>query len=489
MAIIRHEHQGHGDHGHDHEGAVGPHTHLTSVGIDIGSSTSHLMFSQLLIGYPSVLQRKPIVLERNVIARSPILLTPFSGNWNIEADPLRELVEGTFREAGLSREEIDTGAVIITGEAARRDNAQKIAELFSDETGRFVCATAGPTLETIMAAHGSGAVTLSREQGMVLLNIDVGGGTTKISLIVNGKIRATTALNVGARLVAHDAANSITRLERAGRRYLSDLGDNLDFGDKLSHDLRARLARRMAQTLFDAVMTNAEPWDDFHVTAPLGELPPVHGILFSGGVSEYIYGRETAAFGDLGPSLGRAIRDEAGNRGFDIVEAGEGIRATVIGASQYTVQLSGETIFIPQSLTLPVRNLRVFVAAVDWQAPVAERTAAAVRKTLAERDEEVRGTPFVLAFSTPPFSGYGAVQEMARGIDRAFETMPSVDRPVALVFVQNVGQVVGGMLSAKWNMPCVDEVSLSELDFIDIGEVVPGEGFVPVVIKSLAFGV
>jgi len=78
---------------------------------------------------------------------------------------------------------------------------------------------------------------------------------------------------------------------------------------------------------------------------------------------------------------------------------------------------------------------------------------------------------------------------MAKGIDRALETLPVVDRPVALVFVQNVGQVVGGILSAKWNMPCIDEVSLSELDFIDIGEVVPGEGFVPVVIKSLAFGV
>jgi len=113
MAITTHEHHGHGDHGHDHEGAVGPHTHLTSVGIDIGSSTSHLMFSQLLIGYPSVLQRKPIVLERNVIARSPILLTPFSGDWNIEAGPLKELVDDTFQEAGLIREDIDTGAVII----------------------------------------------------------------------------------------------------------------------------------------------------------------------------------------------------------------------------------------------------------------------------------------------------------------------------------------------------------------------------------------
>jgi ethanolamine utilization protein EutA len=489
MAITTHEHHGHGDHGHDHEGAVGPHTHLTSVGIDIGSSTSHLMFSQLLIGYPSVLQRKPIVLERNVIARSPILLTPFSGDWNIEAGPLKELVDSTFNEAGLTREDIDTGAVIITGEAARRDNAQKVAELFADDAGRFVCATAGPALETIMAAHGSGAVQQSRELGLTLLNIDAGGGTTKISVIDNGKIRATTALNIGARLMAYDGADSIIRLEKGGRRFLNDLGHNLDFGSKVSEDLRARLASRMAQVLFDAMMKGEQPWEDLYVSPPLGALPAIAGILFSGGVSEYIYSRETAAFGDLGPYLGQAIRNEAEKRGFNILEAGEGIRATVIGASQYTVQLSGETIFIPDSMNLPVRNLRVFVAQLDWDTPVADKTETAVRNILGERDDEVRGSPFVLAFATPPFAGYGAVQDMAKGIDRALEALPAEDRPVALVFAQNIGQVVGGMLSAKWNMPCIDEVSLSELDFIDVGEVVDGEGFVPVVIKSLAFGV
>ena len=159
--MLTHQH-----HGHDHGDGAGPHTHLTSVGIDIGSSTSHLMFSELRIGYPSLHQRRPQVLERVVIARSPILLTPFAGDWNIQAEPLRELIDSTFEEAGLTREQIDTGAVIITGEAARRDNAAKIAELFADEAGRFVCATAGPTLETTMAAYGSGAVGKSHDEGL-----------------------------------------------------------------------------------------------------------------------------------------------------------------------------------------------------------------------------------------------------------------------------------------------------------------------------------
>ncbi|HXV47941.1 MAG TPA: ethanolamine ammonia-lyase reactivating factor EutA, partial [Candidatus Binatia bacterium] len=423
-----------------------------------------------------------------VVARSPILLTPFSGDWNIEAGPLRELIDQTFQDADLGRDDIDTGAVIITGEAARRDNAAKIAELFADESGKFVCATAGPTLETIMAAHGSGAVRQSRDQGLTLLNIDVGGGTTKISVIAQGHIRATAAVNIGARLVAHNGAGKITRLEKGGRRLLEDLGSPLDFGAAIPADLTERLANRMARALFDAVMTGKEPWEDFYITAGLGTLPKINGILFSGGVSEYIYGRESASFGDLGPNLGREIKRQAQERGFAICEAGEGIRATVIGASQYTVQLSGETIFVPEGFALPVRNLRVFAVQTDWQAPIAERVEQGVARTLGERDPEVRGSPFALAFSTPAFVGYGAVRDMANGIDRAFTRLGAEDRPVALVFGQNVGQVVGAMLSAKWNMPCIDEVTLSELDFIDVGQVVPDEGFVPVVIKSLAFG-
>jgi ethanolamine utilization protein EutA len=483
MAITTHEH-----HGHEHDGAVGPHTHLTSVGIDIGSSTSHLMFSELLIGYPSLHQRRPMVLDRRVIARSPILLTPFSGDWNIEAEPLKQLVDATFKEAGLAREEIDTGAVIITGEAARRDNARKIAELFSDEAGRFVCATAGPNLETIMAAHGSGAVLKSREDGLTILNIDVGGGTTKVSVIEDGKIRRTSALNIGARLLAHDEAETLTRLEKTGRRFLADLGYDLSIGTRVVEELRRRLAARMAGVLFDAVTGGKAPWDNLYVTAPLGDLPSVDGILFSGGVSEYIYSREARAFGDLGPYLGEEIRKEANKRGFQILDSSEGIRATVIGASQYIVQLSGETIHVPEGAALPVKNLRVFKVYVDWETPVAVRSVAAVKKALGERDPEVRGLPFVLAFSSPPFIGYGAVQELARGIDEALASLSKEDRPEALVFEQNVGRVVGGMLASKWNLPCIDEINLSELDFIDVGAVVEEEGFVPVVVKSLAFG-
>lgn len=475
-------------HDHDHGGGAIPHTHLTSVGIDIGSSTSHLMFSELTVGYPSPHQRRPEVLSRRIINRSRILLTPFSADWNIDADPLRDLILGTFEEAGLHPDQIETGAVIVTGEAARRDNAARIAEIFSDQAGRFVCATAGPRLEGLLAAHGSGAVSRSREEASVILHVDVGGGTTKVSRIVRGRVTETTALNIGARLVAHDEQGTIVRKEHGGDRFLHDIGHPLDIGSPLPEPVKAQLASRMASALFDALEGGAAPWDDFFVLPPIKPAQRADAVLFSGGVAEYIYGREGAAYGDLGPMLGREVRQQAESRGYLVLDSGEGIRATVIGASAYSMQLSGETIFIPDPTCLPLHNLRVYVVPVTWEAPIAEQSAAAVQVSLGRRDPEEIGSRFALAIISPPFHGYGAAQELAEGIRRAVLAQPPEDRPEMLVFEQNIGQVIGSTLSSEIYLPCIDEVGLSELDFIDVGRFVEGESYVPVVVKSLAFG-
>ncbi len=474
-------------HGHEHEGASEPHSHLTSVGIDIGSSTSHLMFSELAIGYPSVHRRRPEILERRVIARSPVMLTPFSGDWNIEAGPLAQLIDESFRAAGLKREDIDTGAVIITGEAARRENAQKIAELFSAQAGQFVCATAGPRLEALLAAHGSGAVGRSLDEALTLLNVDIGGGTTKVTLIDKGRIAGITALNIGARLIAVNGGGRIARLEESGKRILRSLVSQLSMDDAVDTGTLEQIAREMAHLLFDTLASGEPAWNELMVLPPLDKLPAIDGIIFSGGVSEYIYGRERGIFGDLGPLLGDAARAQAERRGFSLFDSSEGIRATVIGASQYSMQVSGETIFIPDPKMLPLHNLRVVVVRVNWNAPVAANSEKAIRAALAATDAEVRVTPFALAFVSPPFVGYGAAQDLAAGIRAAVAPLPADERPRMLVFEQNVGRVIGESL-ADFGLPCVDEVALGELDFIDVGRLVEAEGYVPVVIKSLAFG-
>jgi ethanolamine utilization protein EutA len=476
-------------HGHDHEGSSVPHTHLVSVGIDIGSSTSHLMFSQLAIGYPSAHRRRPEILERRLIARSPVLLTPFTSDWNIEAGPLAELIDNSFQEAGLSREQIDTGAVIITGEAARRENAQKIAELFSAQAGQFVCATAGPRLEALLAAHGSGAVGRSREEATTLLNIDVGGGTTKVSLIDKGRVVGVTALNIGARLIAFDETGRITRLEQSGKRFLANVGCKLRLSDSVDATTLGVVASKMASVLFDLIAGGEPPWSEIAIMPRLAKLPALDGILFSGGVAEYIYGREAGSFGDLGVLLGKEVWEQAKKRRYVVLDSSEGIRATVIGASQYSMQMSGETVFIPNPKTLPLQNLRVSPVQVSWDAPIAAKSAKAIRDAIAATDAEVKGTPFALVFISPPFLGYGAAQELATGIRETLGELSPAERPQMLVFEQNIGRVIGEALGKELSIPCVDEISLGEMDFIDVGKIVEGEDYVPVVIKSLAFGV
>jgi ethanolamine utilization protein EutA len=350
-----------------------------------------------------------------------------------------------------------------------------------------VCATAGPRLEALMAAHGSGAVALSRDRGSVL-HVDIGGGTTKLSRIETGRVVDATAVNVGARLLAYDAAGCLTRRERAGAAFLQGLGAHIEIGDELPDALRVALAERMAAAVFDALEGSAEPWEGFNVIPPLAPAVRCDSVLFSGGVSEYIYGREGQRFGDLGPYLGHAMRAEAERRGYAMLDAGEGIRATVIGASAYSMQLSGETIFIPEPDQLPMHNLRTCVARVTWEAPIAERSEGAIREALDRRDAEELGAPFALVLASPPFYGYGAAQDLAEGIRHALRSAPPDEQPALLVFSENVGQSIGAALATELSVPCIDEITLSELDFVDVGRLVPGESYVPVVVKSLAFG-
>lgn len=486
-----HEHGGlvH-DHGHTHDELIAGGDALTSVGIDIGTSTTHLMFSQLLIGYRTLHSQRPEVLERKVIDKSSILLTPFDSEWRIDAPTIDRFLQDTFRRVGIRPEDVDTGAVIITGEAARKENARQIADFFSGQAGRFVCATAGPRLETIMAAHGSGAVGLSRETGKTLLNIDIGGGTTKICVIREGRIIDNTAINIGARLITFGADGRIARIERDGRHLLDAIGSRAETGMVPEPDLAERVARRMGAVLFEALAGSPSAWPTLYVIGPLANaLPAVDGVVFSGGVSEYIYGRETKGFGDLGAALAGSVRAEAEARGLRIFDCGVGIRATVIGASQHSVQVSGETIFIPPAASLPMHNLRVFTAPMNRAFPTAKEACAAVSAALDGRDEEVRNSPFALAISLPPFRGYGAVLDLADGISRALCAAPPEDRPDALVFESNIAQVVGNVLSAELGVVCLDEVALSEMDFIDIGAPKVGDGYVPIIVKSLIFDV
>src|SRR5438093_71559 len=335
---------------------------LNSVGIDIGSSTSHLMFSRLtLMRIGGALSSRFEIVQREVTYASPILLTPYVDASTIDVQALGRFIAESYAAAGVERDGVDAGAVIATGEAAKKENAEAIVALFAEQAGKFVCATAGPNLEALMAAFGSGAVDLSGRTGQTVLNVDAGGGTTKLALVQHGEVVETAAINVGARLVAMDDGGRVTRIEEAARIAARAAGVHFAMGQRFSAEARKALAERLADCLLEAIVRQGfSPLaQDLLVTTPLQYAGPIDVITCSGGVGEYIMGEESRSFGDLGPLLGAAIRQRLDTLGIEIAPSVARIRATAIGAAQYTLQVSGTTIYVTDPGLLPLHNLQV----------------------------------------------------------------------------------------------------------------------------------
>src|SRR5438105_3647247 len=274
---------------------------VLSVGVDIGSSTSHLVFSRIVL---ERLDSRYVVTEREAFYQSDILLTPYADEGTIDAAALGAFIRQQYADAKVDPDEIATGALILTGVAVRRSNARRIGELFAQQAGKLVAVSAGDSLETVMAAYGSGAVARSIRDKSTVMNIDIGGGTSKIAICAGGKVIDLTAIDVGARLVCIDDDRRIVRIEEAGRRFAAEIGIKLALGATLSPEHGQALATRMAGRLFEAMCGGSE----LCRLDPLSYRGKIDQVTFSGGVSEYIYGRETISFGDLGMLLAQEIR-------------------------------------------------------------------------------------------------------------------------------------------------------------------------------------
>ncbi len=460
---------------------------LTSVGVDIGSSTSHLLFSTILL---ERLDTRYVVAERRILYQSDILLTPYVGGEDIDAAALGTFIDRQYTAAGLDPGDIDTGALILTGVAVRRANARAIGELFSAQAGKFVSVSAGDGLETLMAAHGSGAMALSATGGGSVMNIDIGGGTTKIALCTGGEVESLTAVEAGARLLVFGGDGRIQRIEPFGRRYLDTLGLSLNVGDLCEPETRHAIAGRMAEHIMKAA-GGAELGDWLRLPALNGA--KVSSVTFSGGVSEYIYGREAGEYHDLGPDLGAAVRALVEQRGTEIVPAEQGIRATVVGASQYTVQVSGSTIFLDPPDILPVRNIPVIAPdlnlsgeKIDEEVVSASINAALLRMDLGHGEDAVA--------VTIPWEGsamFHRLRGLSRGVIAGLGPVLDNGHPLILVVDGDIGGLIGMHCRQEENLTnpviSIDGIELSEFDFIDIGEVLRATGAVPVVIKSLLF--
>jgi len=465
---------------------------VLSVGVDIGSSTSHLVFSRIML---ERLDSRYVVTERESFYQSDILLTPYSAEETIDAEALGAFIERQYKDAKIDPDEIDTGALILTGVAVRRRNARRIGELFAKQAGKMVAVSAGDSLESVMAAYGSGAAARSIRAGAPVMNVDVGGGTSKIAVCADGKVTDVTAVDVGARLVVLDDECRIVRLEEAGRRFGAELGLKLEPGVTLTDKDTRALAARMAEALFEA-MRGGSPCAGGAELLRLDRLSfrgAVADVSFSGGVSEYIYGGEVKAFGDIGPQLAAELRTRLKEWGPQLARPDARIRATVIGASQYTMQVSGSTIFVSPMETLPLRNVPVIAPNL----PLAEETinpaaiSAAIKSALKRLDLGGGDSPVAIFVPWRGSATFRRLDDFCKGVADGLEAILAKGHPIVLAGDGDVGGLIGihycEEMKFKNPIVSIDGIELKEFDYIDIGAILDTSGAVPVVIKSLIF--
>ena len=468
---------------------------LRSVGIDIGSSTSHLVFSDLTLRREgAAFSSRFQVTDRAVLYRSRILLTPYtSANW-VDDDGIRRFIHDAYREAGVTADEVDTGAVVITGEALKKENAQALVEGCAKDSGKFICVSAGPNHEALLAAHGCGAVALSRAEKSTILNVDVGGGTAKLSVIRQGVVTETAAVSVGARLIAFDDSGVVTRIEAPARLMMGELEMAVALGKKISQKEQEGFADLMAQLLFEVIQGGrlSPLAKELMVTDPLKGFPNLNQIdcvIFSGGVSEYIYGHDRTSYGDVGPLFGKKIRN-ALDRVFNkrvLREPTEGIRATVIGAGEYTIQASGNTSYISGTEALPAFGLKVVRPFVEKGGSMEE----GVRKALAKFDLPCFTSGLALALSLKEQQDYRSLRSLAEGIAAVLEKSDDGKAPLFLVLDLDVAKSLGGILKEELNVGrevvAVDGIDVGDLDYIDLGRPMGASEVLPVTVKSLMF--
>ena len=477
---------------------------LLSVGLDVGTTSTQLIVSELAIENRASSFAVPdmAITDRLVRYQSPVHFTPLNGEFLVDGEKIRQLVEAEYASAGIRREDVDTGAVIITGETSRKENARAVLAALSDFAGDFVVATAGPDLESVLAARGAGAVVWSEQTGKPVLHMDIGGGTSNLAWIEEGKIVATGCLNVGGRLVKYDENRQVVYvspvLEKLCKLKSGDIVTESDLrsvADLLTQALEMAAGLREPTELLDMLWTEETkdgviarreaPWQsplDMQrlkgIATPVCALARNDGesepwvISFSGGVADCI-GREDpwTAFGDMGPTLGRAIRESRLCRGeYRLGE--QTIRATVIGAGCHSAQLSGSTVFY-KNVAFHMKNLPVAAVTEEEQTD-----AARIRDALSRQE----GERVALALPGIIAPAYEQVKTMAANLAQGFGS-----RPVILALEQDMAKALGHALALVLppdrEVLCIDNVRLDSHSYLDVGA--PVGPALPIMVKTL----
>ncbi|MGH3760085.1 ethanolamine ammonia-lyase reactivating factor EutA [Actinophytocola sp.] len=465
---------------------------LSTVGIDIGSATTHVTFARIYLQRVGQLMTdRYTVVKRDVLGQSPVRLTPYldrADQDDIDAAAVRELVRRFYADAGIRPSDVDTGAVLLTGVALLRRNAESLTRELAAYAGDFVCAAASHHLEAVLAAHGSGAVRHSVTNPGSVLSLDVGGGTAKFTWLRGGRVEHTAALGVGGRLVAWDDTLTVRRVESYADRIASALGVSLRAGESLPPHARDELCDAMASILAQAVGGVLTPLGkEIAVTEWPEPGEPPDTVILSGGVAELL-ADGAAPVNDLGWELGRRLRRKLADRSVSWRLAPSAIRATVLGAAGFSVDVSGNTVYLSDPALLPVRDVPVVTATIDVADAgqvIEDMLTAAI-----DRNHGLAGRPLCLYLDlTGRWAGYPEVRRLADAIT-AVRRRAAFGGPLAVVMKPDLARSLGRILDRECDLCmgliCLDGITLAAFDFIDIGA--QRRAVHPVVIKSLVFG-
>ncbi|EHQ88782.1 ethanolamine utilization protein EutA [Desulfosporosinus youngiae] len=475
---------------------------ITSVGIDIGTTTTQLVISQLTIENTAsgTLVPRVEITDKEVIHRSGIYFTPLIDRDLINAVEVSKIVETEYQAAGLTPEMIDTGAVIITGETAKKENAKAIIDALAGFAGDFVVATAGANLEAIFAGKGSGAALYSARRHQVVVNIDVGGGTSNYAVFHEGKAIDSSCINVGGHLIEFERnGDRITYISEPAKIALHATGQRLQVGERVTLPQLRPIVKAMASCVAEVLKTSVHSGltNELLMTPPLRLEHPIGKVMISGGVADYVYAltgpatmAEVTAFGDFGPLLGWELKVNLEASGFVLEKPDETVRATVIGTGTQSVNLSGSTIHL-QETRLPLRNVMVIFPFTSAIPETPQEIAEVVKKVIlglqVEHSEEI----VAIALKGPRTMSFTDINSLAQGLLLGLEDYLYRDKPLILVIEADCGKVLGQCINASDNRPlelvCIDQLEVENCDFIDIGKPLMGGRVVPVVLKTLVF--
>ncbi len=483
---------------------------LISVGIDIGTTTTLIMLSRLTVAEAASLgsmpqarygpSRKPRaeIYSKEILYEGAVHFTPISEDGLVDVEALERLLRHDYAEAGVTPDQVDTGAVIITGESAKKHNAERVLNIVAPLAGDFVSTVAGPALEAHLAGRGSGAAEWTAEHFARGTNVDIGGGTTNIAVFRQGELLGTVVLSVGGRHVQVDRATGLVRhVTRSGEKILRHLGISLRPGDAATIPTLRSVARVMADLIADALEGRSSPLAlELMETPPLPFIASDDAVFISGGVADFFYASEAvedigdmAVYGDMGPLLGEELRNHPRVKRWTVLRPPYTERATVMGASRETVTLSGMTIWVGRGGLLPLRNVPVVRPAIA-QGFAAPDVAAAIGEGLRRWNIDAGRQMVALSFDLAVVERFDDLDRLARGVAEYASAAVPAPLPIILASERDLGKAFGQLVEAGLpgrDVLSIDEVSLSEGDYVDIGQSLLGDRLVSLSIKTLIF--